>query len=77
MTFDLTSAAQSYVVFAVASSAVRALPEPIPASHPAYKWAYVFAHALLANWDKVRDARQPPMVVSAADAVNPPPQVKP
>lgn len=73
MTFDLTSAAQSYVVFAVASSAVRALPEPIPTSHPLYRWLYVFTHALMANWDKVHDAaKQTPMVISAADSINPP-----
>ena len=38
----------------VLSAAARALPEPVPMGSQWYLWFYNFAHALLANWDKVR-----------------------
>ena len=37
----------------VLSAAARALPEPVPMGSQWYLWFYSFAHALLANWDKV------------------------
>jgi len=49
-------AALLYLAYAIGSSAVRALPEPKPGAPPAYVWFYGFAHALGANWDRVRAA---------------------
>lgn len=49
-------AALLYVLFAVVSSAVRALPQPAPKGSPFYTWFYGFAHLLGANWDKVLPA---------------------
>lgn len=45
-----------YLAYAIASSAVRALPAPTPASSPFYCWLYAFSHSLGANWDRVEVA---------------------
>lgn len=51
-----TLSALAYLGYAIASSAVRALPAPTPASSPFYAWLYCFAHGLGANWDRVKVA---------------------
>lgn len=46
----------AYIAYLVASSAVRALPAPTPASSRFYLWFFTFSHSLGANWDKVKIA---------------------
>jgi hypothetical protein len=41
----------------VASAAVRALPDPETPGSRLYLWFYRFAHALLANFDKVAETK--------------------
>ena len=48
--------AAAYLAYALASSAVRALPAPKPQGSAFYAWFYTFAHLLGANWDRVKVA---------------------
>jgi hypothetical protein len=48
--------ALAYLVYAIASSAVRALPAPREGGPAFYAWFYTFAHLLGANWDRVKVA---------------------
>lgn len=53
MTLDLTTYAQGAIAAIVLSAAVRALPDPEPKGNKAYLFLFNFAHALLANFDKL------------------------
>jgi hypothetical protein len=55
--------------FWVLSAAARALPEPEAMGNRFYLWFYNFAHALLANFDKLgAPANVPPQGVKGMNA---------